>query len=136
MGSIFNTPGTLAIINLLSTTFTQNFATAAANPGLINDLEPASLISSYDFAKKYGLVTGNAAVDAHWKVWLDYFDLNGGDIVRAAMLSALENPKYEAIEFFAFQDTSFVPSASAHKNKNTGKHSLIVSVKTPTYDQL
>jgi hypothetical protein len=68
---------------------------------------------------------------------MDYFDQNGGDLVRAAMLSALENTtKYEAIEFFASQDTNFVPSTSGHKNKNTGKYSLIVSVKTPTYDQL
>jgi hypothetical protein len=141
MGSIFNTPGTQQIINVLSTTFTTNFAKTATDANLIADLDPSSSnLSSNDFATKYSLTAsggGSASINAHWKIWLDYFDDNGGDLVRSAMAAALRNTaRYEAIEFFTSQDTIFAPSVVHHKNKNSGKHSLIVSVKTPTYDQL
>jgi len=140
MGAIFNTSGTLTIIDLLSSTFTENFSATATNAALISDLANTANISSWHFANAYGLVAtgpGSGSVNLHWKVWLDYFDGHQGDQVRAAMAAALSGyNKYEAIEFFAYQDdASFVPSVSDHLN-NTGKYSLIVTVKTPTYDQL
>ena len=139
MGAIFNTPGTMTIIGLLSNTFTTAFSTTAKNKQLIKDLDPTNGISSYDFCKKYKLLAtgkGSASINAHWKVWLDYFDANGGDEVRADMVDALnDTATYEAIEFFPAQTTGFALSTSPTLN-TSGKSSLIVTAETPTYDQL
>jgi hypothetical protein len=141
MGAIFNSQGTRAIIELLGKTFTDGFSGAAGNSNLISDLATSTqTLPSYQFATNYNLLatgSGSNSINAHWKVWLDYFDDHGGDAVRGAMAAALKTPnKYEAVEFFVYQDATFLPLVSDQKNKGSGKHSLIVTVRTPTYDQL
>ena len=139
MGAIFNTPGTLKLIQTLSDTFTNGFETATQDAGLIHDLDPVNHIAGFGFCAQYGLVaTGNGAgtINSHWARWLNHFDVNGGNAVRTAMAAALRDPKkYEAIEFFVFQDANFSLTATDHLNPS-GKYSLIVTARTPTYDRL
>jgi hypothetical protein len=139
MGAIFNTQGTLAIIDILSTMFTQNFAAAAANATLIHDLDPANHLASFGFCGKYHLIAtgpGAGTINSHWAKWLNHYDVNGGNAVRTAMVGALQNTaKYSAIEFFVCPDTNFSLTATDYLNSD-GMYSLIVTAKTPTYDLL
>jgi hypothetical protein len=139
MGAIFNTQGTLAIIDILSTTFTQNFAATATNAGLIHDLDPATGMSSFGFCGKYRLVAtgpGAGTINSHFARWLNHFDVNGGNAVRTAMVGALhDTAKYEAIEFFVCPDANFSLTATDYLNSD-GMYSLIVTARTPTYDLL
>jgi hypothetical protein len=139
MGAIFNTQGTLAIIHILSTKFTQNFSATATDAGLINDLDPATGMSSFGFCGKYRLVAtgpGAGTINSHFAKWLNHYDVNGGNAIRTAMVGALRNTaKYSAIEFFVCPDTSFSLHCTDYLNSD-GMYSLVVTAKTPTYDLL
>lgn len=139
MGALFNTPGTQAIIQILSATFTHNFSAAANNSALIADLGNLS-IPSWRFANAYGLIAtgpGSGSVNLHWRVWLEYFDKKGGDTVRSQMATALGQPnRYEAIEFFAVPDPKKFQATATDYPSSPPMYTLMVSVTTPTYDKL
>jgi hypothetical protein len=151
MGALFNTPGTLAIIQILSQAFQRtNFQSNRANVDFVNDLGDLDL-SSYEFATMYDLVAtgfGSSTVNAHWKKWLDYFDANGGVVatasvpvpIRTKMSDACKNIPiaYSGIEFFAIPAAVFQvsPTSDFADKKNPGQYTLIITVETPTYDQL
>ncbi len=140
MGAIFNTPGTQQIINLLSTTFTTNFTTTAANLALIYDLDPDNGMGTYKFCQKYNLVAigvGARTINLHWEAWLTYFDAHGGNAARKAMVAALGNTaKYQAIEFFPYFDPKTFNVTHKDANFHDGTCSLAVTAQTPTYDNL
>jgi hypothetical protein len=135
MGSIFNTQGTLEIIDLLSRKFTWGFTSAAADTTLIARLDPSSGMQSHDVASHHGLVPSTPGADPRWARWLKFFDANGGMAARKVMADALRNTgRYEAIEFFAVPDPSFVVSTADVLNTAGTKYSLVVHVRTPTID--
>jgi hypothetical protein len=140
MGAIFNTDGTKKILNKLNDSFGiavfQN--NIKPNNQLVTDLrKPVAQYSTYSLCVDYGFITDDNNVNTHWGVWLNYFDKNDGQKIRNDIADAIQNDNdCVGIEFFA------VPAATwkvrqSHKLPHQGnKHTLIISVETPTYDQL
>jgi hypothetical protein len=141
MGAIFNTRGTREILRVLN----EAFGNAAFqsniwnNVALITDLrKPVAELSSYDLCVNYGFVTGDAGVNDNWRIWLDYFDQHGGQAIRNDIANQLQNNSCIGIEFFAVpaRNWSVRPSHPLPDQAQPNKHTLIISVETPTYDQL
>ncbi len=141
MGALFNTPGTLAIMQALSTAYQgKKFIAFSKNATHKSDL--VSNMASYDFAVKYGLVVtgrGSSSINSHWQAWLDYFDANDNVGVRQDMANTLNAPgRYTGIEFFAVPATQFnvqQPRDFAD-TKYPGMFTRIITLETPTYDNL
>jgi hypothetical protein len=139
MGGIFNTPNTMRLLEKLNLKFQKSaFRGSAANRGLISDLADPDNVPSRTFAERHDLLLGDAAYDQKWMQWLDVFDSKGGGASRKAMANALtRTTRYSGIEFFAIPATRFrVLKTFDFPDQETGLHSLIVSVETPTYDIL
>jgi hypothetical protein len=149
MGALFNTPGTLAIIQVLSQAF-QRAAFQINRANFANDLGDLGL-SSYQFAAIYDLIAtgpGSTAVNRHWNKWLDHFDAHGGVVptalvpvpIRTQMSQACQNTPipYSGIEFFAVPASAFQvqPTSNLADEESPGQYTLVITVQTPTYDQL
>ena len=141
MGAVFNTPGTLELISLLSRVFTHNFTAASNNVALKRALADKGPTSSHGVASAHGFAPSSGNLNRRWKKWLDLLDgqIAEGNRVRDEILGALNNPgKYESIEFFAVPDSSTTirVSFSDLLNPATGKYSLVVTARTQTIDNL
>ena len=91
MGGIFNTPGTLAIIQVLNQAHERtNFRTLSNDAGYIHDLQTSvGTLSTYNLCVKHRLITVDPTFNNRWNTWLNYFDAHGGGNIRNQMASAL-----------------------------------------------
>jgi hypothetical protein len=140
MGGLFNTPGTIAIIKILHDAYTRkNFQTLSNDRTHVADLLNTTNLSTYDFCVKYRLITDDPTFNTRWKTWLNYFDNNGGDQIRKDMAAACQDLNtFTGIEFFAIPSQAFAVQQSRQfpDQENANMYTLIVSVETPTYDNL
>lgn len=139
MGGLFNTPDTMALVEMLNTAYQRNaFVLKSQDPAHIQDLKDDTLATK-DFVTKYRLVLGKAAFDGRWKKWLDILDENDDEsVVRSAMADALQDPaSYSGIEFYAVPDPDFsVENPYDFPDQETGRLTKIIIVHTPTFDSL
>jgi hypothetical protein len=146
MGGLFNTPGTLAILQVLNVAYQgDNFTTLSGDTGHITDLgTPVGTLSSFNFCRKYRLIPTDGNVEANWKKWLSYFD-GANDVAnttRQSMVTALKDAKCSGIEFFAVPTASGttsgfnVTTSQLNDQQHAGMYTLIITAFTPTMDQI
>jgi hypothetical protein len=150
VGAIFNTPGTIKILNFLNKHYAPgakfNHARSTGEYKILRDF--ATYPSSYSCAVKLGLEDTSASINARWKLWLDYLDSqsqdfsNAGQLVREMMADALDpavEPSCDAIEFFAVPASSFsveYPAPTIPDPNNPNNYAAEIIVETNTIDTM
>jgi hypothetical protein len=150
MGAIFNTPGTIAILQFLNhhydPTQPNGFALARRNGEHHILRNKTSYTTSYNCARQLGL--DHPTYTARWKTWLDQLDKYyqtadgdfGGHLVRTMMADALDDTKHlncNGIEFFAVPAAKFKVIYPAPTVPNPGDpthYTCEIVVETNTID--
>lgn len=149
MGAIFNTPGTIAILNFLNSHYdpkaATGFAHARGNAEHQILRNKANWPTSYRCALQLGL--DNAAYTGRWKKWLDKLDAYyqtkdadyGGNLVRKMMADALDpaDANCIGIEFFAVPAAKFYvhyPAPKVQDVQNPAQYTRVIVVETNTVD--
>ncbi len=159
MGMLFNTPGTVRILAMLTDHFSQGkFATLQQNQNLVQTLvaalqDPVGTTSTFSIAQMLGVDRdpgGDASVNNNWSTWLDgMLDTAGNQTydgtmqttavwIRNAIAVAVQDPTCVGIEFFAVPGPrvqALLPFQQLTDATDQTKHTVIISMQTLTVDR-